>query len=46
LRDTPQPTTEEIEAGMSGSLCRCTGYTPIVDAVAAVAAASGGGDRP
>lgn len=37
LRDTPDPTTEEIEAGMSGSLCRCTGYVPIVDAISALA---------
>jgi aerobic carbon-monoxide dehydrogenase small subunit len=45
LRDTPEPTAEEIDAGMSGSLCRCTGYTSIVDAVAAVAA-TGRGDQP
>jgi carbon-monoxide dehydrogenase small subunit len=44
LRDTPEPTAEEIDAGMSGSLCRCTGYTSIVDAVAAVAA-RGRGDQ-
>ncbi len=44
LRDTPEPTAEEIDAGMSGSLCRCTGYTSIVDAVAAVAA-TGRGDQ-
>jgi carbon-monoxide dehydrogenase small subunit len=44
LRDTPEPTAEEIDAGMSGSLCRCTGYTPIVDAIAAVAA-SGRSDQ-
>ena len=44
LRDTPEPTVEEIHAGMSGSLCRCTGYSSIVDAVAAVAA-GGHGDQ-
>jgi aerobic carbon-monoxide dehydrogenase small subunit len=44
LRDTPEPTIEEIDAGMSGSLCRCTGYTSIVDAIAAVAA-GGRGER-
>jgi carbon-monoxide dehydrogenase small subunit len=43
LRDTPEPTAEEIDAGMSGSLCRCTGYTSIVDAIAAVAASGRGG---
>jgi carbon-monoxide dehydrogenase small subunit len=45
LRDTPEPTAEEIDAGMSGSLCRCTGYTSIVDAVAAVAATGRGDQR-
>jgi aerobic carbon-monoxide dehydrogenase small subunit len=44
LGDTPEPTAEEIDAGMSGSLCRCTGYSSIVDAIAAVAA-GGRGDR-
>ena len=27
----------EIEEALSGNLCRCTGYTPIVDAIAEVA---------
>ena len=27
------PTEEEIREGISGNLCRCTGYTKIVDAV-------------
>ena len=31
------PTREEIEEALSGNLCRCTGYTPIVDAIAEVA---------
>jgi 2-furoyl-CoA dehydrogenase 2Fe-2S iron sulfur subunit len=30
---------EEIEDLLSGHLCRCTGYTPIVDAIAEVAGA-------
>lgn len=33
LRKLPQPTEEEIRAGISGNLCRCTGYGSIVDAV-------------
>lgn len=33
LQRTPQPTREEIRAGLSGNLCRCTGYQKIVDAV-------------
>jgi len=31
------PTREEIEEALSGNLCRCTGYSPIVDAIAEVA---------
>lgn len=37
-RGTP-PTREEIVDLLSGHLCRCTGYTPIVDAIAEVAGA-------
>jgi len=33
LRRNPHPTREEIEAGMAGNLCRCTGYAGIVDAI-------------
>jgi aerobic-type carbon monoxide dehydrogenase small subunit (CoxS/CutS family) len=33
----PSPTREEIVDMLSGQLCRCTGYTPIVDAIAEVA---------
>jgi aerobic-type carbon monoxide dehydrogenase small subunit (CoxS/CutS family) len=31
------PSRVEIEEALSGNLCRCTGYTPIVDAIAEVA---------
>ena len=31
------PSRGEIEEALSGNLCRCTGYTPIVDAIAEVA---------
>ncbi len=34
LDHTPQPTEAEIRAGLSGNLCRCTGYNKIVDAIA------------
>lgn len=37
LRDRPGISREEIRDALSGNLCRCTGYTKIVDAVAAVA---------
>ncbi len=33
LQDNPNPTDEEIRAGISGNLCRCTGYQNIVKAV-------------
>jgi len=33
----PTPTNEAIEEAIAGNMCRCTGYLPIVSAVAAVA---------
>ena len=39
LSRQPAPTREEIVDMLSGQLCRCTGYTPIVDAIAEVAGA-------
>jgi aerobic carbon-monoxide dehydrogenase small subunit len=33
LQDNPNPTEAEIRVGMSGNLCRCTGYQNIVKAV-------------
>ncbi len=33
LRETPRPTEEEVLEGISGNLCRCTGYQNIVKAV-------------
>jgi carbon-monoxide dehydrogenase small subunit len=37
LRKNPRPTEEEVRHGLSGNLCRCTGYANIVQAVMAVA---------
>nr|WP_026240364.1 (2Fe-2S)-binding protein [Parafrankia discariae] len=37
LRDNPDPTDEEIRAGLSGNICRCTGYQGIFKAVRAAA---------
>ena len=37
LNGTPEPTTQEIREGLSGNLCRCTGYSQIIDAVAEAA---------
>ena len=39
LARVERPTREEIVDMLSGQLCRCTGYTPIVDAIAEVAGA-------
>lgn len=33
LQQNPNPTEEEIRRGISGNLCRCTGYAKIVEAV-------------
>jgi aerobic carbon-monoxide dehydrogenase small subunit len=37
LRRKPDPTMEEIREGLSGNLCRCTGYIQIFEAVAEAA---------
>jgi aerobic-type carbon monoxide dehydrogenase small subunit (CoxS/CutS family) len=41
LRETPEPTDEEIREALAGNLCRCTGYLPIVEAVRLAAARPG-----
>jgi carbon-monoxide dehydrogenase small subunit len=33
LKGHPDPTEDEIRHGISGNLCRCTGYTKIVEAI-------------
>jgi carbon-monoxide dehydrogenase small subunit len=38
LERNPSPTEEEIRIGLSGNLCRCTGYAKIVTAVQRTAA--------
>jgi carbon-monoxide dehydrogenase small subunit len=37
LNQKPEPTIEEIREGLSGNLCRCTGYSQIIEAVAEAA---------
>ena len=38
LQENPNPTEEEIRFGISGNLCRCTGYQNIVKSILAAAA--------
>ena len=38
LQENPNPTEDEVRHGMSGNLCRCTGYQNIVKAVLHAAA--------
>lgn len=33
LDRNPDPSVEEIREGISGNLCRCTGYVKIIDAI-------------
>ena len=44
LRDNPDPTEQEVRIGISGNLCRCTGYQNIV--IAALDAAKRLQDSP
>ncbi len=37
LQENPNPSDEEVRLGISGNLCRCTGYQNIVKAVQAAA---------
>jgi carbon-monoxide dehydrogenase small subunit len=42
LERDPSPSEEAVREGISGNLCRCTGYEPIVNAILDVAAQSAG----
>ena len=37
LKDNPNPTEEDVRFGIGGNLCRCTGYSKVVEAVLAAA---------
>ena len=41
LAKNPQPSREEVVEAISGNICRCTGYEPIVAAILAAANAPG-----
>jgi carbon-monoxide dehydrogenase small subunit len=42
LDKNPTPTEEEIKQGIAGNLCRCTGYTKIIESIKAAAENMGG----
>ncbi|MEO0362002.1 MAG: (2Fe-2S)-binding protein [Pseudomonadota bacterium] len=42
LSANPRPTREEVEEAISGNLCRCTGYEPIIQAILTAANRLGG----
>ncbi len=37
LDENPNPTEDEVRAGIAGNLCRCTGYTKIIESILAAA---------
>lgn len=46
LNECPTPTKSEIQNALSGNLCRCTGYTQIVQAVETAIADATGAEEP
>jgi len=45
LRENPAPDEHQIRTAIAGNLCRCTGYTQIVQAVDQAAKAAGGEEK-
>ncbi len=41
LNETPAPTEDEIRDALTGNLCRCTGYTQIVESILSAVAGLG-----
>ena len=41
LNANPSPTREDVVDAISGNICRCTGYEPIIDAVLAAVGGEG-----
>ena len=46
LANNPQPTRDEIVEAISGNICRCTGYSQIVEAIALAAERMRGQNEP
>ena len=38
IDEHPEPTEDDVRLGLSGNLCRCTGYTKVFEAVSEAAA--------
>ena len=38
LESNPNPTRDQVAEAISGNLCRCTGYEPIINAILTAAA--------
>ena len=45
LKENPAPTREQAREAISGNICRCTGYQPIIDAVVQAALELRGSQR-
>lgn len=46
IEQNPAPSDEDVRWAISGQICRCTGYTNIVKAIKAAAAAKSGSSTP
>ena len=46
LDANPNPTREDVVDAISGNICRCTGYEPIIEAVLTAAAGGAGARTP
>jgi len=46
LNENPAPTRAQAREAISGNICRCTGYQPIIDALVQAAAQLRGGKEP
>ena len=46
LNEVPRPTPEQVREALSGNLCRCTGYTQILQAVSLCVAEEAGESAP
>lgn len=45
LAKNPHPEKDEIRKALAGNLCRCTGYSPVIEAVALAGKETGSGGR-